>query len=122
MHLHDGCVEYSKCLPTVLTPLAERASFSQAAGRKPHIVMLLVDDFGWANAGWHRGADSPEVRTPTMDALVRSGVELDRHYVYQARKTPRRPRSWANFSLFVALLCSHYPTGMHGPTCTFWPR
>ena len=49
---------------------AERASFSQAAGRKPHIVMLLVDDFGWANAGWHRGAGSPEVRTPTMDALV----------------------------------------------------
>jgi hypothetical protein len=32
--------------------------------------MLLVDDFGWANAGWHRGAGSPEVRTPTMDALV----------------------------------------------------
>ena len=25
-----------------------------AAGVKPHILFLLVDDFGWSNAGWHR--------------------------------------------------------------------
>eukprot|EP01052_Picozoa_sp_SAG31_P007047 SAG31_NODE_331_length_17518_cov_32.495042_12_plen_171_part_00 len=25
-----------------------------AAGRKPHIVLLVVDDWGWSNVGYHR--------------------------------------------------------------------
>jgi hypothetical protein len=33
----------------------------------------------------------------------------------QVRKTPCRPRSWANFSLYSCIT-----TGMHGPTCIFW--
>ena len=49
---------------------------------KPHIFMVIVDDFGWATAGWHRAAPTPEVVTPTMDALVKEGVELNRHYVH----------------------------------------
>ena len=45
----------------------------------PHIVFLLVDDFGWADAGWHRPAGYAEVETPRMDELVRDGIELDRN-------------------------------------------
>ena len=37
-----------------------------AAAAKPHIIMHLADDFGWANAGWHRPADFDEVKTPHM--------------------------------------------------------
>lgn len=36
-------------------------------------------DFGWGDAGWHRDTPSREVVTPTMDALVKEGVELNRH-------------------------------------------
>eukprot|EP01047_Picozoa_sp_COSAG01_P051120 COSAG01_NODE_5236_length_4393_cov_2.037727_4_plen_161_part_00 len=52
---------------------------------KPHIVMHLVDDWGWANAGWHRlgSRATDEVLTPNMDALVRRGIELDRAYSYK---------------------------------------
>ena len=49
----------------------------------PHILFVLVDDFGWANAGFHRTPeDDPEgeVQTPNLDALAASGVILDRHY------------------------------------------
>ena len=49
---------------------------------KPHIVLILADDYGWSNAGWHRANDS-EVRTPVMDTLVSDGIELDRHYVFK---------------------------------------
>ena len=35
-----------------------------AAAAKPHIVMHLADDFGWANAGWHRPEGYAEVKTP----------------------------------------------------------
>ena len=42
-----------------------------AGGKKPHIVFVLFDDYGWADANWHRTEDpSPDVQTPTMDALV----------------------------------------------------
>ena len=33
----------------------------------------------------------------------------------EVRKVPSWPRSWANFSFYSCV-----PTGMHGPTCTFW--
>eukprot|EP00911_Craspedida_sp_UC1_P002686 UC1_evm2s1972 len=62
-----------------------------SAGRKPHIFMVLFDDYGWADAGWHRNTSmggvfvppTNEVQTPTLDALVKEGIELDRAYVYK---------------------------------------
>ena len=44
--------------------------------RKPHIILWLVDDQGWANAGFH----NKHVITPTMDTLAKEGALLDRHY------------------------------------------
>ncbi len=31
---------------------------------------------GWNDVGWH----NPDIITPTMDALVKDGVELDQFY------------------------------------------
>ena len=58
-----------------------------AAGKKPHIWMLLFDDYGWADAGWHRDTvgpggvhipADPEVVTPNLNQMVKEGIELDR--------------------------------------------
>eukprot|EP00958_Prasinococcus_capsulatus_P000095 scaffold3_cov389-Prasinococcus_capsulatus_cf.AAC.16 len=46
-------------------------------------LFCAADDYGWANAGWHRPEGYEEVQTPYMDALVKQGVELDRHYAYK---------------------------------------
>ena len=54
---------------------------SVALDKPPHILFLLIDDFGWADAGWHRPANYSEVKTPNMDELVRTGIELDRNMV-----------------------------------------
>jgi len=55
-----------------------------AAPLRPHIVYVLLDDWGWADAGWHRPAgEAHGVTTPHMDALVKAGVELNRHYSYK---------------------------------------
>ena len=59
------------------------AAIQPAAGVKPTIVMHLADDFGWANAGWHRPKGYQEVQTPSMDALVREGIELDQAYAFK---------------------------------------
>ena len=47
---------------------------------KPNIVLVLVDDWGWANVGYHRDPQTPEVDTPNINSLVQQGLELDHHY------------------------------------------
>ena len=56
-----------------------------AAAAKPNILLVVADDLGWADVGWHGSRN----KTPVMDRLVADGVELDRHYV-QPVCTPTR--------------------------------
>ena len=44
---------------------------------------MSQDDFGWANAGWHRPDGYKEVQTPAMNELVQAGIELDQAYSYK---------------------------------------
>ena len=66
---------------------------------RPNILVIVADDLGWGDVGWHGGFG----KTPHMDRLVREGVELDRHYV-QPVCTPTR----------TALMTGRYP-GRFGP-------
>ena len=56
-----------------------------AAAAPPHILMILIDDFGWTNSGWHAAAANASAPsyTPNMDALLRTGIELDRAYAFE---------------------------------------
>ena len=49
---------------------------------KPHIVLMLVDDWGWADVRFHRTISKHDVSTPNIDGLVKDGLQLDQHYVY----------------------------------------
>jgi arylsulfatase A-like enzyme len=44
---------------------------------QPNFVVIVADDLGWADVGWHGGP----YRTPHLDRLVREGLDLDQHYV-----------------------------------------
>jgi arylsulfatase B len=83
-----------------------------AQARKPNVVILLADDLGWADVGFH----SSEIRTPNIDGLARDGVQIDRFYscplcspTRSALMTGRYPirfgiqytvvRPWANYGL-----------------------
>ena len=50
---------------------------------RPHIVFLFCDNVGWSNVGYHRRTPTNEVATPRIDALARTGLELDRMYTYK---------------------------------------
>ena len=47
---------------------------------RPHILLWVVDDQGWANIGFH---NDEHVLTPTMDKLAGEGIKLDRQYTYR---------------------------------------
>lgn len=64
------------------------------AAERPNIVLLLADDLGWMDVGYH----GSEIRTPHIDALTESGVELDSFYV-QPTCSPTR----------IALMTGRYP-------------
>ena len=58
------------------------ASCEPSSASKPHIMFLLVDDWGYANLHLHNPTN-PEVVTPNLDALVQGGIELEQHYAFQ---------------------------------------
>ena len=71
-------------LCAVVAALAAAVATSPAAP-KPHIVVLLTDNMGWANVGFHRppAVAAREIHTPNVDALAADGLILDRHYTYK---------------------------------------
>ena len=52
------------------------------SAQKPHIVFMMVDDWGWADVGYHLDSPSKEVVTPNIDSIVKEGLQLDQHYVF----------------------------------------
>lgn len=64
------------------TPLA-----SGRALRRPNILVILADDLGWADLGCY---GSPEIRTPHLDRLARSGVRYTQGYAASAVCSPNR--------------------------------
>ncbi len=61
----------------VSTLLASGAELFAAPAKRPNLVILVADDLGWNDVGYH-GSD---IRTPAIDRLAKSGVQLDRFYV-----------------------------------------
>ncbi|HEB91376.1 MAG TPA: arylsulfatase [Deltaproteobacteria bacterium] len=53
------------------------ATAPSARAEKPNVIILLADDLGWADVGFH---GEEVIETPSLDRLAREGVELDRFY------------------------------------------
>jgi arylsulfatase A-like enzyme len=75
---------------------------AEESKRLPNILMLIADDLGWRDVGYH----GSEIRTPHLDRLAREGVRLERHYVYPSCSPTR-----------AGLLTGRNPSryGIHNP-------
>lgn len=88
-----------KTILPLLAALLLAQSSPLFSAERPNILLIVADDLGWSDVGWHGGFS----KTPNMDRLVKEGVELDQHYV-QPVCTPTR----------TALMSGRYP-GRFGP-------
>lgn len=62
--------------PFLLAFLGDSTMAIAAEAAAPNVVILLADDLGWADVGYH-GSD---IQTPGIDRLAREGVRMERFY------------------------------------------
>ena len=67
--------------------LALSLSSSGAAGQRPNIILLMADDMGWGDVGFH---GNPVIKTPNLDKMSREGIRFDRFYSASAVCSPTR--------------------------------
>jgi arylsulfatase A-like enzyme len=91
-----------RCTTCLLLLLALLAPVPARAADRPNILLIVADDLGWRDVGWH----GSEIKTPTLDRLAKNGVRLERHYVYPTCSPTR-----------AGLLTGRNPSrfGIHGP-------
>lgn len=77
-------IDMMKTLTSVITLLATLC-LSKCQTTKPHILLIIADDFGYNDIGYH----GSEIKTPNLDKLAGEGVKLENYYV-QPICTPTR--------------------------------
>lgn len=60
-----------------MTFSAQANSQDGNATRRPNVLLIVADDLGWRDVGYHQS----EIKTPMIDQLAKEGVELHRFYV-----------------------------------------
>ncbi len=65
------------------------AELAKRSGRKPNILILLVDDLGWGDPGAFGGGGAIGAPTPNIDSLASGGLKLTSTYA-QPTCTPTR--------------------------------
>ena len=76
------------CISAV--PGAAAATVGGGGGQKPNLIMILQDDLGWYDVGFHNNSDNLNV-TGNITRLAREeGIVLDQHYVFYWCSPTRR--------------------------------
>lgn len=52
------------------------AAVSRADEQRPNVIVIVADDLGWNDVGFHGG----DIETPSLDRLAAEGMELNRFY------------------------------------------
>ncbi|MFT4517706.1 MAG: arylsulfatase B [Halioglobus sp.] len=70
-------MRFKLLLISLLGVLSAQSGLALAADiERPNIIIMVADDLGWSDVGFHGG----EIDTPSLDRLAAEGVELSRFY------------------------------------------
>lgn len=77
----------------------------------PHIVILLADDLGWGDVGYH----GSRIHTPHIDQLARKGTRLNQFYVQPVCSPTRGALLTGRYPMRLGLQCGVVrPWARHG--------
>ena len=71
-------IDKKRFLPIAIGALTFLGSAASAGNTKPNVLILVTDDQGWGDVGYHGG----EMSTPNIDQLAKDGLEMNRWYSY----------------------------------------
>jgi arylsulfatase A-like enzyme len=71
----------------LMPPTAFHAAAAPQPAAKPNILLVMADDQGWGDTGYN---GHPELKTPNLDALAKSGLRFDRFYAAHCNCSPTR--------------------------------
>lgn len=63
------------------------ASVPGFADQRPNVVLMMADDQGWGETGYN---GHPQLQTPVLDEMARTGLRLDRFYAASPVCSPTR--------------------------------
>lgn len=92
------CIRIASCVfATAMFSLALPSPTVHA--KQPNIIFIIADDLGWADVEFHGGS----VPTPNLNSLLKSGMELQQHYVAPVCSPTRAGfltgRYWSRFGV-----------------------
>ena len=65
--------------------------FEAKTGRKPNILIMLVDDMGYGDPGAYGGGAMLGAPTPNIDSLAAGGLKLTSAYATPSARPRARP-------------------------------
>lgn len=74
---------------SVIAAASSSESNRETGDQPPHIVFMLIDDYGHTDIGYHNQKYDNLLRTPHLDTLAATGIKLEQYYV-QPVCTPTR--------------------------------
>ena len=99
-----------------LMPWVETKLKSGPIGKKytnsdaPHIVFMLVDDWGWNDIGYHSSYMS--WTTPNIDQLAANGIKLENHYSHELCSPTRGALLTGRYAIRLGLGGLDAPSGL----------
>jgi len=82
-----------------------------SAAERPHIVLIMADDLGWGDVGYH----GSQIATPNIDALAQRGVRLNQFYAQPVCSPTRGALLTGRYPMRLGLQCGVVrPWAQHG--------
>jgi arylsulfatase A-like enzyme len=64
-----------------ITTISSAGSYTTSAfSTAPNVVIILTDDQGWGDVGYHTAAGQVPIQTPNMDGFLTNGIRLEKFY------------------------------------------
>ena len=88
-----------------------------AAAARPHILMMLADDWGSYDASWRMKelGREPDIHTTNIDALSADGIRFANYYVQPICTPTRSVLMSGRYSIHTG--CEHILFGASEPSC-----